>query len=369
MDLVAAPDGGALVVAGAPALVLSSAGPRPDAVPKRTEGDKDKPRIHLLRYDAGGKLLWARAIKSDKHLEDARAVILADGRIVVVGKGTGTLTAEPNRTVALGSDSLFRADLDGKDGEARALRALSDTVGTPYGIDGRAIRRLDVVDGDLLVQFLYANKTALRGGAGPVRLAGERETLAFARIAPDGGVRWARNAARDERLLVPAGRELLAAGIVATDTDNNDVALSRLDGQGARLETTRLGGLGDDAPRALAVDAAGGLFVAGVFRRRLLIEEASPDTPLGAAGDHDAFLARFPPGRLPRASDELQRRAAAAKAARAEATTAYRAKKYADACAGFAKAVGLAPDDAEVRSDWALCLQKSGGAPARSRRT
>jgi hypothetical protein len=359
MDVVAADDGGALVVAGAPALVLSSASPRPDLFAKRTEGNTDKLRLHLLRYDAGGKLLWARAIKSDQYLEDARAVILADGRIVVIGKGSGTLTAEPKSTVALGKACLFRVDLDASGG-VTAMRALSDPVGTRYTIAGRAVRRLDVVDGDLLIQFEYETKTALLGAAGPVRLAGERETVAFARIAPDGGVRWARNAARDESWLVPLGRELLAAGVVATGPDNNDIALSRLDGNGARLDSTRIGGLGDDAPRGMAVNAAGGLFMAGVFRRRLLIEEASPERPLDAAGDHDAFVAWFPPGRLPRASGELQRRAVAAKALRAEATSAYRAKKYAAGCAGFAKAAGLAPDDPDLRSDWALCLQKSG---------
>ena len=65
IDVVAADDGGALVLAGAPALVLSSASPRPDLFPKRTEGNTDKPRLHLLRSSRAASAL-AAGIKSDK---------------------------------------------------------------------------------------------------------------------------------------------------------------------------------------------------------------------------------------------------------------------------------------------------------------
>ena len=88
------------------------------------------------------------------------------------------------------------------------------------------------------------------------------------------------------------GGDLLVAGDVS-GPGGRDAFAVRLSRSGLRpVHATRIGGLGEDAARAIAVDAAGGLWLAGTT--------ASPDLPVSAdalqphlGGGRDAFVARL----------------------------------------------------------------------------
>src|SRR5690606_34605248 len=122
---------------------------------------------------------------------------------------------------------------------------------------------------------------------------------------PDVEVVWAQQfggRGTDERatsVALTEGGALLLATIGAFElveptvrtVDEEDVLLARLTDDGEVTAARRLGGAGNDSPRALAQAADGGAFVLGTFA--LALEELDP--PLVTYGGQTPFLARFAP--------------------------------------------------------------------------
>lgn len=88
------------------------------------------------------------------------------------------------------------------------------------------------------------------------------------------------------------------AGVLELTAPNDrDIYVQKLDPDGALLWAFRLGGQGTDESQAIAVDAAGNIYLAGTFDETLDIDPGPGTTELQVpfSNEQDAFLAKFDP--------------------------------------------------------------------------
>ncbi|MEJ7731888.1 MAG: hypothetical protein WKG00_22095 [Polyangiaceae bacterium] len=189
----------------------------------------------VVRCDATGVPEWARQFGSTGDQFAAALTSDAGGNLVVAGPFTGTVSFGGAPLVSAGEDDVYMAKLDATGNHVWSRR---------YGdAESQAARGLAVAgDGDLVLLGSFAGAIDLGGGA--------RQSA--------GGL---------------------------------DVFVARFDPSGAHLESKRFGAAADQRARALAVDATGGVVVAGDFTGVLDLGTGA----LQSAGDRDGFAARFAP--------------------------------------------------------------------------
>jgi hypothetical protein len=295
------------------------------AIVLRQTGDSD---AFVARVNPAGKMTWARAIGGDERNRDEKipgvimmpateaitaAVPAAGGDLLLVGLSPFPVRFGPDKPLrSAGYSGSFLARLS-PSGQMRAATSIGTVqVGNAAPLPG----------GDLMIVGNLVGIGTLSGTGGkPVSLtAAGHDDLLVARIAPDGGLRWAR----------------------------------------------RLGGIGFDSAIDLVADTAGTVTLAARFGKDL---QLGPEgcRPLHAGPDdgHQIFLLRLTGGAMPSDEARESRLAAAraqASALRKTAMQAFKAKRYAAACDAYAKLAATvpAPDDAAAVADLALCLQRLG---------
>ena len=118
-------------------------------------------------------------------------------------------------------------------------------------------------------------------------------------FGPDAGDAVAVDAAGNTYVAGRFGSAGLTVGTTvlnnAANTGTTDVLVAKYSPAGVVLWATRLGGSGDDAPAALAVDAAGNAYVAGNFEGTLPVG----GNTLASAGTVDMFLVCLSPAGVP----------------------------------------------------------------------
>lgn len=137
----------------------------------------------------------------------------------------------------------------------------------------------------------------------PVTLGTDSCSLSLVAITAMGVPQWVRHLCVVSNKIAVSGRGTVfvlgSFGASTTDdipltftTDAPDIALIALDSAGAPLWTRVLGGPGYQQASALAADAAGNVYVAGLLGTSLVVD--SSGSPIAtAAGSRDSFLASF----------------------------------------------------------------------------
>ncbi|HEY5956998.1 MAG TPA: hypothetical protein VIV60_10615 [Polyangiaceae bacterium] len=269
---------------------------------------------------------WVRQFASSASSSIFRLVATSDGGVVAIADAYGEITVRDERK-SLGSITpegkgdgvVVKFTADGRLDWARRIGATESHVGlTAIGV--RA-------DGTIVVAGMYDGAPVVKGDGKvpdialpPVAKAtavGRMQQLFFAFYGPDGTPRHivTSNAANGSRYIsgfAAIGNDVVAVGTFEGELSlgtgaatkqlrargNSDAFVMRFDATGQPVWARRIGGIGSDDARAVAVDSKGGsVFVAGAFRiadaKTLNAEMTLDDGPAAIAsanGRQDAFL-------------------------------------------------------------------------------
>ncbi|MBL9078258.1 MAG: hypothetical protein JNL08_12180 [Planctomycetes bacterium] len=244
--------------------------------------------------------------------EEGRALAFAaDGALLAAGRFSGSTTfglwPQVTHLNAQGDDDVFLARYRTDGTLAWARRA-----GGPSRADWPAAIAADP-DGTFVVGGFFHGLAAFDGGAPTSGLQSAGDDDGFlARYAADGALLWARRFGgllRDEiaGLVRAADGSLLVTGSFAAQAQFGTVSLTvrgalstsdgfvaRYDAAGTPLWVRQFGGADvDDAGRAIAATADGGVLVAGNFRGTATFGDGAAAVALTATGGSDVFVARY----------------------------------------------------------------------------
>ena len=269
----------------------------------------------LLKLDAEGNYLWARAIGSTRS-DAARGVVINPfgDEVIVVGEFSGTLVLDPTEPAGSlpseGRRDVFVAAFNPDGSFNRAQRFDGDLLG---GINAVAMD----IDGTVIIggEFSGTVDFDILNGGTPLTAAGDgRESDGFvAAYDLEGGLLWARQfggegddavygVAVDYRgMVVAVGEQEVfpvvdpAVGLSGEGrSDHEDGFVTAMTREGEPLWSLAIGGDGDDSVRAVACDGEGNVIVGGVFESQ--VDFGPPGTGLAvfqSRGEEDGFLVQY----------------------------------------------------------------------------
>lgn len=247
------------------------------------------PDAFVMRLDAAGQASFVLQFVN----ADARAVAVTDGGdILVAGDFTGMSTFGQIPLASVGHDVFVARVSPGGDVLA-AQRFTSQSKPGALAIAAGAGRTYLAGSFQGTVDF----------GAGPIASAGSRDVL-VARLddvlAPAFVKRFGDDTSQEARAVavLPDGSAAIAGafrgtmdldGITLVADTQDDAFVARLDEGGAVLFGRRFGDAAEQGARAIAVDAAGEILVAGGFHGAL----DAGDGPITSQDGEDVFLSRL----------------------------------------------------------------------------
>jgi hypothetical protein len=264
--------------------------------------------LFLGKYTAAGSLLWAKSFGDAADQDVSGTAVTADGTIATIGFFTGTLApATLNTSSPTPVDYLLL--VDGATGNQKAGSAVFNN-----GIAGRLTTVATNPNLDLIAVCGYASVAATDLVTGAT-FGGGSEDIVIALFNSAGTRLWSRQigAGQEERCdaltiddvgnVYAAGRYdgTLDLGLGALPNPASSVRrwiwVTKLNGTtGATISNASFGsGAGNHTPKALSVDAAGNLFIAGFMSNTLNFSANAADL-LTTAGGSDAFVAKLGAG-------------------------------------------------------------------------
>lgn len=292
---------GNLVVAGTRASMdaLSASGPG-SPCPDMPAG----PALVLVKVDAGGNCLWAKAFPASQPDDlGVRVAIGPDGRIVLAGGLTGDITFEKELlSTGAGVKDIFVAAL-GSDGTPEWSDHYGDGV---HDDEARAV--LVAGNGDILVAGQFEG--VVNPSNGDVNWVSDGETAGFVAALDGAGTikqaRWFQVTGGPQHVtaLAADGDEVIVAGdLTGSATLGASVELPgveyklfltrfALDGLTPLLGRSYLGGGPAGTVGAIAVGPSGEALLTGWFQGDLHLG-APADPPLSAGAGEKIFTALF----------------------------------------------------------------------------
>ena len=253
----------------------------------------------LVKYDASGNLVWARSAGVAQAADEGAAVAVDGGGNVLV-TGRSALASFAGVPVA-NAGRIFVAKYDSAGAELWARKVGSYSggsldTGTGIAADGT---------GNVLVSGVFTSPVAGFGGSTFTNLG--NADMFLLKFDPSGALLWARQAggagedAASGVAVASDGSAYLvgATGGAATFSGSNvtslagaasDGFIAKYAADGSVVWVRQMGGSGISAARAVAVDQAGTLHVAGYFSGGATF---GTNTFGGIAGSYDAFVTRL----------------------------------------------------------------------------
>ena len=216
------------------------------------------------------------------------------GQVLLTGSFQGNIDFGGAQLSSAGAYDLYVTELDGGGSHqwSSGYGANNDQAASAVAIDsGGAIWLTGSFGGTLFF-----------GGTG--LLLGNGEDVFVAKLDPSGTPLWAADygAANPQRgndiAVGPQGQVVVVGEMQSTATFGGaqlssagglDVFVAQLDSDGNHLWSQRFGDINDDRALSVAIDGAGNVFVAGLFRNSIDFGGGA----LVAAGADDAFVAAF----------------------------------------------------------------------------
>jgi hypothetical protein len=260
---------------------------------KTTVGKSDS---FVMAIDPDGKPLWLQTLGGPEEETCSAIAVAPDGTIAIGGLFSGDIRAGDSFAAkSNGSDDMYVAAFspDGKPlwlwttgGDASdAVLALAATADNGFLVGGGFYGAVEFGAAGKL-QATYEDGVIVRLDGGDVtwarRYGGDRNDR-IVRLAVDG----------QGSILVGAEFEMKSelGGPTLESAGAYDLAIAKLDPNGAHVWSQRFGGTDNDNILALAVDPAGNIAIAGAYDKRMTIG----DKEVRSSGDSDALIARFDP--------------------------------------------------------------------------
>jgi len=257
----------------------------------------------LVKYDAGGNVLWANAAAGPGNNLPMSLSTDPAGNVFIAGSFTGSFMTFGSLTVSThGLDDLFIAEYDASGNVLWAKSAGGTLEDNCYSVatDG---------EGNAYITGMFRSETISFGTFNLMNFAGWYPTadIYLAKYDGSGNVLWAKGAGgiqNDQANSVATDAEgnVCFTGFFYSDTahfgsttlvntnDHSDIFLAKYDPEGSNLWALRAGGTGDDNGYSVARDTTGSIFMTGIFTSPVIA--FGYDTLINA-GAGDLFLARL----------------------------------------------------------------------------
>jgi hypothetical protein len=258
-----------------------------------------QPDIFLARYDASGKLLWARRSGGTGEDWGREVVVDALGNIYLTGHFQGTATFDTTTLRSAGGRDIFLAKYDpsGNLLWIKQIGGSTDDIGRGIDVDTSA--------------NLYLTGTftgTVKFGTTTLTSAGN-EDIFLAKYDTSGNLLWVRQAGgagldRPKNLFLDSlGNSTISGQFNATATfgsdesgpvtltsaGQDDIFIARYNTTGKLLWAKQAGGTGTDVGFAVAVDSSGNSLVTGWFENTATFDT----TTLTTFGLTDIFIAKL----------------------------------------------------------------------------
>ena len=265
-----------------------------DSVTRTAQGKDD---IFVARLDASGKLLWAVSAGGAAQ-DNASAVALdAAGDAYVTGSYGGVATFG-GTTLDAASMTCFVTKVDRSGGflwaAPLAIDELTSCRDIAIGAGGLAL-----TTGAACVRVITVAPLETRCSAFVAQLGSRGQLSSLFRdtpVAEEG--RAGAGIALAGATSVVTGRLTGSATYGSTHLSSlgaGDIFVARIDATGRPVWATSAGGVGEDSGDAVALDAAGNIYVAGAFSRTVQLGLGQ----LHAEGETDVFIWKIEGGRAP----------------------------------------------------------------------
>ncbi|AXY74816.1 hypothetical protein D3H65_12850 [Paraflavitalea soli] len=264
----------------------------------------------IAKYNASGQLLFVKRLGNTSGVQGKGICTDAAGNIYVTGSFTGTLDADPGAgTVNLtgaASDDIFLLKLNSSGNYVGAIviggasyeviNAMTiDNAGAIY-LTGSFSTTVDFDPG-----AGTANRT-VKGGSDAF-VAKYNSSLGFVYASAFGGtsseagmaivVDALGNAYSTGNFWATADFDPGVGVVDLVSAGTNDIYFSKLDVNGNYANAFRLGSTTSDAGNALALDAAGNVYLGGQFNGTVDFDPGAGVEELTSAGTLDGFIAKY----------------------------------------------------------------------------
>ena len=270
--------------------------------------------IFLAKYDASGNYVWAKQIGgAGVGIGNGNGNALdldASGNIIITGEFTGTFDFDPgagthNLTASYYDIFLAKYDASGNYIWAKQLGSTSSDIGYSVAVDA---------SGNCYVTGLFSLTVDFDPGTGTANLTapgGQLTDIFLAKYDAAGNYVWAKNMGgpgsdRGSSVKIDAsGNSYLTgqftgtadfdpgAGTQMLTATGDDIFLAKYDASGNYVWAKGMGGTGNDAGYALAVDASGNSYITGSYSNTVDFDPGAGTQALIAAGGTDIFLAKY----------------------------------------------------------------------------
>ncbi|HMO88363.1 MAG TPA: T9SS type A sorting domain-containing protein [Lacibacter sp.] len=279
--------------------------PGPGYLQLTSNGQED---VFFAKYTASGALVFVRSFGS-VNTDDANAIALdAAGNIYVAGFFAGQCDFDPGPGVVtrgvLGASDFFCAVYTPEGNLIRVISAGGS------GNDRALAMAVNPATGDVYLAGLFNGVVTFGTG---VSLSASNTDGFFARYNANGTLAFARriggtSADQAQAIALDAAGNIYVAGVFQgtssfnispavnlTSAGNQDAFLAKYDPSGLNIFALKMGGTGADLANALAVDAAGNAYVAGEFQNTADFGPDPANHRFTAAGGSDIFFGKYSP--------------------------------------------------------------------------
>ncbi len=281
--------------------------PGPANFPLVSKGSSD---IFVQKLDDQGQFLWARTM-GGPGIDQAMALeVDAGGNIYLSGIFRDSVDFDPGSAAqwytAVGNFDVFILKLDPA-GNLLWVKTLGGVVG-----DHATALAINPA-GDLLIAGNYGGTVDFDPGPGvQLMTASDDRDLYLLQLDAQGGFKKVQSMGAkgweqiNEIICDPAGQIYLAGGFEdTTDLDpgsgivnfisagGDDLFVLKLDANGKYLWARTFGGINSDRAYGLTYDAAGNIYVGGLFMDSVDFDPGQADSILVSAGSADIYLLKL----------------------------------------------------------------------------
>jgi alpha-tubulin suppressor-like RCC1 family protein len=257
----------------------------------------------VAKYDTLGNILWARGVTGGGPIQGRGVTVDGARDVFITGSFRGLATFTSTNFAMINGLDVFVAKYD-PNGNVLWARRAGNTPG-----DGSILRNDEALaiasdrQGNVAVAG-YFNGPTFFGSNVLTSVASNQPGFFLAKYDPAGNVLWATQnrgklAATGNSLATDAAGNLFVTGVfretasfdsqILTSVSGSDIFIALYDATGRLVKVRRAGGSADDAGQAVASDGHGNVFVAGSFSG----SGAFGGDLLISHGVTDAFLAEL----------------------------------------------------------------------------
>jgi len=251
--------------------------------------------VFLAKYDANGNYIWARRFGSIGQDIAYGVATDASGNVFMTGAFSNSVNFGGATLTAVGGYDIFLAKYDaaGNHQWSKSFGGNLAEIGSSVTVDGSGNV---IITGQLSsVSFTFGGGLVGTNGNSDAFLAkfdtnGTHQwSKNLGGVGFDGGTSVAKDASGNLFLTGFFQNSVNFGGGALNSAGGNDIFVAKFNSLGTHVWSKRLGAAGDDDGYALAVNAAGSVFVTGDFQGTVDFGGG----PLNSAGSWDTFLAKY----------------------------------------------------------------------------